>query len=511
MTVWHHRLAPPPQINMNRVGAANWENFIQSGERIAAAVRRNLEEQFDGDLTGLSILDFGCGSGRALLPLNAALPATRFTGVDIDDSAIDYLRSQCAGLDLRATRFTPPLPFRDASFDAVYSISIWTHLCPEDQIPWLRELVRVVKPGGTILLSVSSRTALQRRQARRDPGWETITSDDLSRDGLIFIAYPEAGKDVWRPNVTGPYGLTLHDAAWIRQHFSPLAEVLDVRIDAVDNCQDLVILRTPGGTARPAARRAVPLPANDPRSEQEKHYRDPSRINEKFLRNLLLSRDGRYIYTMIPKSGNTTVKSLLWEAEQAYRGFPARVPENCPNLHLEEEAPYTAGPAKYAITPTPNCTSFTVVRNPFTRALSGFMDKRDRLGNPTDFKTYLQRLVTIDPFRIDHHFAPQWTICRPDIIAYDHIVPLEDFGQAFRPVHQALFGAEIADYAVANKSPAYDPFAFYDAECVAMVQDYFRLDFDLLGYSTDLADLDRPCEPAPLGTERLQDFFARYR
>lgn len=245
MTAWKDHFLPPPQINMNRIGAANWAAFVGGGTRIADAVRRNLEERLGGDLAGLSILDFGCGCGRALLPLSVGLPATRFTGVDVDDSAIDYLRGQCAGLDLRVTNFTPPLPFRDGYFDAVYSISIWTHLAPEDQIPWLREMVRVTKPGGFILLSVSSRTALNRRQRRGDAGWTEITDDDLTCDGLIFRPYTGACKDVWLPNIASPYGLTLHDAAWVRDHFSPVATVLDVRIDEIDNCQDLVVMRTP--------------------------------------------------------------------------------------------------------------------------------------------------------------------------------------------------------------------------------------------------------------------------
>jgi ubiquinone/menaquinone biosynthesis C-methylase UbiE len=40
------------------------------------------------------------------------------------------------------------LPFRDAKFDAIYNFSVLTHLSEDLQIAWVRELQRVLKPGG---------------------------------------------------------------------------------------------------------------------------------------------------------------------------------------------------------------------------------------------------------------------------------------------------------------------------------------------------------------------------
>ena len=47
----------------------------------------------------------------------------------------------------------PPLPFDDGFFDFVFSISVFTHIPEDMQFAWLSELRRVLKVGGTALLS----------------------------------------------------------------------------------------------------------------------------------------------------------------------------------------------------------------------------------------------------------------------------------------------------------------------------------------------------------------------
>jgi SAM-dependent methyltransferase len=47
----------------------------------------------------------------------------------------------------------PPLPYDDASFDLVYAFSVITHLSEALQREWLREIRRVLKPGGLFLFS----------------------------------------------------------------------------------------------------------------------------------------------------------------------------------------------------------------------------------------------------------------------------------------------------------------------------------------------------------------------
>lgn len=63
------------------------------------------------------------------------------------------MRPKPALATFRAISRRPPLPFADASFDAVYGFSVFTHLSREPQATWVRELGRVLKPGGLVWLT----------------------------------------------------------------------------------------------------------------------------------------------------------------------------------------------------------------------------------------------------------------------------------------------------------------------------------------------------------------------
>ena len=48
----------------------------------------------------------------------------------------------------------PPLPYSDEAFDVIYCISVFTHLDDAHTRAWLRELKRVLRPGGVLLLTI---------------------------------------------------------------------------------------------------------------------------------------------------------------------------------------------------------------------------------------------------------------------------------------------------------------------------------------------------------------------
>lgn len=62
--------------------------FKRSGEAAAEYVGSCLERS--GSLAGKQILDFGCGSGRVIIPLAERYPNAQFHGTDVDREAIEY-------------------------------------------------------------------------------------------------------------------------------------------------------------------------------------------------------------------------------------------------------------------------------------------------------------------------------------------------------------------------------------------------------------------------------------
>lgn len=98
---------------------------------------------------GARILDAGSGTG-ANLRLLSALGFTRVTGLDLSPEAIRHCAEK--GLGRVELADVCALPFPDGSFDLVLATDIIEHV--EDDALALRELRRVMKPGGHLLLTV---------------------------------------------------------------------------------------------------------------------------------------------------------------------------------------------------------------------------------------------------------------------------------------------------------------------------------------------------------------------
>ncbi|MFE0786270.1 class I SAM-dependent methyltransferase [Streptomyces mutabilis] len=149
--------------------AADWDSrFPDDGPAYAAAVAElGLHE-------GARVLDAGCGTGRALPPLRAAVGRSGLVvGADLTPAMLQA--AVRAGRD-RAGRLlltdVAALPLRSRSLDAVFAAGLIAHL--PDPAGNLTELARVVRPGGVLaLFHPIGRAALAARQGRR------ITPDDL--------------------------------------------------------------------------------------------------------------------------------------------------------------------------------------------------------------------------------------------------------------------------------------------------------------------------------------------
>ncbi|MFF0093434.1 class I SAM-dependent methyltransferase [Streptomyces canus] len=149
--------------------AADWDSrFPDDGPAYAAAVAEL------GLCVGDRVLDAGCGTGRALPPLRAAVgPSGVVVGADLTPAMLEaavragrHRDGQLLLADVAA------LPLRSRSLDAVFGAGLISHLPrPAEN---LRELARVVRPGGVLaLFHPIGRAALAARQGRQ------ITPQDL--------------------------------------------------------------------------------------------------------------------------------------------------------------------------------------------------------------------------------------------------------------------------------------------------------------------------------------------
>ena len=118
------------------------------------ALKRPLLEQA-ALAPGFRALDIGCGTGSLTLLLRKLHPGVAVVGLDPDPKAlaITTRKAERAGLALQLDQgFSDRLPYPDASFDRVFSSLMFHHLQSEEKAATLREVRRVLKPGGSLHL-----------------------------------------------------------------------------------------------------------------------------------------------------------------------------------------------------------------------------------------------------------------------------------------------------------------------------------------------------------------------
>lgn len=113
-----------------------------------AIILRVLDRHVHRGARALEILDFGCGTG-AFLPALERFGAV--SAVDGDEAAVAFCHRR-GRTEARHVAAGARLPFADASFDLVTTLDVVEHI--QDDITALRELRRVMRPGGALLVTV---------------------------------------------------------------------------------------------------------------------------------------------------------------------------------------------------------------------------------------------------------------------------------------------------------------------------------------------------------------------
>ena len=99
------------------------------------------------------VLDLGCGTGTLAIWIKLAIPKANVTGLDGDQQMLSRAQEKAdrAGVEIRFDLgMSFILPYADASFDRVLSSLFFHHLTRSDKERTVREIVRVLRPGGQL-------------------------------------------------------------------------------------------------------------------------------------------------------------------------------------------------------------------------------------------------------------------------------------------------------------------------------------------------------------------------
>jgi SAM-dependent methyltransferase len=172
-----------------------YQSFLQTGALGARCIRDALVRN-GIDLERLeSILDLGCGCGRVIRHWQS-LDGPALHGCDYNPHLVKWCSEHLEFADFAVNPLEPELPYRNEQFDLVYAISVFTHLDAPLQVPWIKEVTRVVKPGGHILVTVGGdeRAAKQLRpvdHARFRAGELVIRRAHSSGTNACAVFHPE--------------------------------------------------------------------------------------------------------------------------------------------------------------------------------------------------------------------------------------------------------------------------------------------------------------------------------
>ena len=183
---------PPARLVFRVAGTLDRQWFLDSGLRAAQSIRGTLSGHGVAVEALSSVLDFGCGCGRVIRHL-LGLPG-QLHGCDRDATAVRWCRRHLPPAAFAVNAIEPPLPYRDGQFALIYALSVFTHLPARLQQEWMRELRRVLAPGGHLLVSVHGaayRDGLPEDERREFLAGRLVVRDGPAGSNLCAAYHPE--------------------------------------------------------------------------------------------------------------------------------------------------------------------------------------------------------------------------------------------------------------------------------------------------------------------------------
>ena len=139
----------PPDYLMYESFKLDYASYYFGGKKTAEWVQNITKEWLPKG--NWVVLDWGCGPGRVI----RHWPENNFTcfGSDVNEKSLAWCKHNFPSIRFLHQQVLPPLDIAEETFDLIYGISILTHLSLSAHFLWIKELDRMLKPGGLLFLT----------------------------------------------------------------------------------------------------------------------------------------------------------------------------------------------------------------------------------------------------------------------------------------------------------------------------------------------------------------------
>jgi SAM-dependent methyltransferase len=198
-------------------------------------------ERLAGRCAGRDVLEAGCGEGYGADLI--ADVARKVIGLDYDESAVAHVRARYPRVDMRHGNLAS-LPLPDGTVDVVVNFQVIEHLW--DQGQFAAECLRVLRPGGVLLMSTPNRITFSpgrdtpinpfhTRELNADEMTELLTAAGFSIEAMLGVFHGprlvELDERHGGSIIDAQIARALADAPWPEDL---LADVASVTIDDFD-------------------------------------------------------------------------------------------------------------------------------------------------------------------------------------------------------------------------------------------------------------------------------------
>src|SRR5271170_237865 len=163
------------------------QEFFASASDTIPTLEKELPRLPPASIAARRALEIGCGPGRLMGPMSRHFGEIH--GVDISEEMIALAGERLRAIPNARLHVTPGADlnlFGDASFDYVYSYTVFQHIPSRDVVlGYLRESRRVLKPGGILCCQLRGTPPLKTEMERE---LETWTGCHFTRDEMLAFA-----------------------------------------------------------------------------------------------------------------------------------------------------------------------------------------------------------------------------------------------------------------------------------------------------------------------------------